>query len=278
MFKALYNKQVPLEKTSHKLKMERKNKRNNGRGRKRVPNERPAIKRINKLLGQSLPYENVIVKVDLPVTMLKKPKGPSQGAMLTIRKIADVFNSQAGTSSSSSSTAYFSINSTTTAALVALAFRLDDIADYDKYTSVFDQYRFEKVRLRFRSKNNAIFVANLTSTAQGVPSGYICIDRDDNSAPASVAALSEYDNAVPFQSNQDACVTLVPSVTPPVFAAGTFSGYTTVPCNSVWCDCANADTLHYGVKLAAGTLSGSATVTYITEIDAEYIVSFRNSK
>ncbi len=212
------------------------------------------------------------------VNFLKAPQGPRPGAALTVRELANTFNTQSGLTNVGTTTPGQFTVSSPTGTFAAVAFRLDDLPNLSAYTALFDQYRIERVKAHFRTRNPATFVANTASPNGSVPQGYLVVDRDDSSAPASVAVLQQYDNAIAFNGTDSLEVDLVPSVTATVFASGAFSGYNIRDSDSMWLDCANSDIPCYGVKLGASALSTSTTSNWTWDITAEYIVSFRKTR
>jgi hypothetical protein len=151
---------------------------------------------------------------------------------------------------------------------------MSDLTQSAQLAAVFDQYKIDYVALRFRSRNNATFVAEVAAPNNGVPTGYIAIDRDDDAAPASIAAVQEYDTCEAFGGSTDITVRLQPSVTPSLYSSGAFSGYAVE--QDIWVDVANTAVPYYGVKGGLSGLTATTTSTWVWDITAEYIVSFKN--
>jgi len=233
-----------------------------------------AMKALLKKTGEGPDVQSLEVARNLRSIFLKTPKGPYPGALFTDRQIAATFSNTTGLSNlGGASTAQFIVNSNTPT-LASIAFELADLTQVATFSALFDAYRVERVKVHFKSRNNAISVFNVASPNSGVPTGYVVVDRDDSNAPASIAALLEYDNTVAFSGEEDFTVDLVPSVTPSVFASGAFTGYLTKPSNAGWIDIANTNVPCYGIKLGAAGLTLATTSSWVWDIVAEYIVSF----
>ncbi len=215
----------------------------------------------------------------MPWKPLKAPKGPMSGAQFTIRQMPQTFGSQTGLSNVGGSSAVAQlIQGSATAVYFAIAFQLSDLTQSTTLAALFDQYRIEKVKVHFKSRNNAVSVFNTASPNGGVPTGYLVVDRDDGTALTSMSDPLQYDNVVSFNGEEDSTVELVPSITPAVYSGGAFSGYTTAPSTSHWIDIANTSIPAYGIKGAVGPLSASVTSSWVWDITAEYIVSFRKTR
>jgi len=212
------------------------------------------------------------------VPFLRSPEGPRPGAQLTVREIASTFNGSTGISNLGSVYAGQVIVNSSTPTLFAISFRLDDLQNTSNYSALFDQYRFERVRVHFRSRNNSAILANTASPNAATPTGYIVVDRDDASAPASTGALQQYGNVISLNGFESAYVDLVPSITPSVFSGGAFSGYAVQEADSCWIDIANTGVPVYGVKGGMGGLTLSTSSSWVWEVIPEYIVSFRKTR
>lgn len=223
-----------------------------------------------------LPFERIKIARNMPWKPLRSPKGPMQGAQFTIRQMPQTFSQQSGLSNvGGSSSAAQLIQSGSTAVYFSIGFELSDLTQVSTLAALFDQYRIERVKVHFKSRNNAVSVFNTASPNGGVPSVYIVVDRDDATAFTSMSDPLQYDNVQSFSGEEDASVELVPSLTPAVFASGAFSGYTTSPAPSHWIDIANTSVPAYGIKGALGPLAVSTTSAWTWDVSAEYIISFR---
>jgi len=249
-------------------KQNKKGKRSKG-----GPQRRNELAKLKALVGDAPDRGSFQVGRNLVHHFLKPPSRPMPGSRLTTRQLTKTFSNSTGLSGSS-----INIASGATSTLGALAFTLSDLAQVSSFSALFDQYRFERVRLHVKARNNAVFVANTASPNAAVPQLLLVIDRDDNTAPSAYTDLLQYDNVVSVSGEEDAIVDLVPSITPAVFSGGVFSGYASTPSNSMWIDIANTTVPVYGVKFATDTLTLSTTSSWTWDIIAEVVVSFKNTR
>jgi hypothetical protein len=192
--------------------------------------------------------------------------------------MASTFNTQTGLVNvgGSSAVAQMQQNSAT-AALIAIAFRLDDLGQASTFSALFDQYKLDKVVLRFTTRNPAVMVFNTASPNGGVPLGYVTPDRDDASAPTSVDAVRQYDLANGFTGTSSFDVVIEPRPTAALYASGAFTGYNAMD-TEPWIDVANSDVPHYGIKIGIGALTATTSSSWVWDLEAFYYVSFRNTR
>lgn len=230
----------------------------------------------SRLQNTRQPKFSVKTWIDTIPGVPKAPKGPHQGCALSTRQLCTTFNTQTGLVNvgGSGSAANLTQNGAT-AVLGAVAFRLDDLGQSSTFAALFDQYRIDKVLLRFTARNNAVNVFNTASPNGSVPMVYVTQDRDDASAPASISALKEYDKTVIMNGFSSCDVMIEARPTISAFASGAFSGYVT-PDIEPWLDMANTDVPHYGVKFGIVPLTATTTSAWTWDVDAYYYVSFRN--
>lgn len=109
------------------------------------------------------------------------------------------------------------------------------------YVALFDQYRIVEINWRFRPQFSGINF----STTDNVPLLYTVIDYDDNTNPASLAALREYQNCQThmYESFNMRCV---PHCANSLYS-GAFTSYGNM--TSPWIDLNSVGVLHYGLKL-----------------------------
>lgn len=213
---------------------------------------------------------------DRPSGYLKQPKGPHPGAMLTVRQIVGQasFTTKAGTAVSAGN-----LQSLTSDSFFAYAFGLQDMGDTSSYSSIFDQYRFEKIKLHFTSACNTVMINNQVSggttvtTAPAMPLMYLVTDFDDAAVLGSVAAAREFGTCHVLRTEDCVTVEFTPTYNldseSQVGAAMRLSGD--------WLDMAEPDVPHYGCKgVLTNHLSGNQPAQWTVE--AEYVVSFNNSR
>ncbi len=213
------------------------------------------------------------------VPFLRSPQGPMSGASFSTRQMAATFGVQSGLSNvGGTSAAAQLIQNGATNVYFAMAFQLSDLTQANTFSALFDQYRFERVRVHIRSRNPNAFLANTASPNGAMPTAYVVVDRDDATALTALSDTYQYDNVISFSGCDSIYVDLVPSVTPAVFASGAFSGYSTRDSDGLWLDIANTSIPNYGIKGAIGVLTVSTTSSWVWDIVAEYVVSFRKTR
>ncbi len=214
---------------------------------------------------------------NMRVHTLPRPLGPHPGAALTIKQMPSTFGVQSGLSNVGGSSVPANLIQNSAVFLnTTIAFQLSDIPNVSTLAALFDQYRIDKVLLRVKSRNNAVFVANTASPNGAVPTAYAVRDIDDASALSTMSDYLQYDTCLTFSGEEDFVIELTPSVTKAVFSSGAFSGYTVdQPC---WLDIANTSIPHYGVKIGVGGLTASTTSSWAWDVTAEYIVSFMSTR
>lgn len=200
---------------------------------------------------------------------IPRPLGPHTGAQASILQCIPSFTTNNGVTLASG------VNRISSGAAVAtgnVAFALNDLQAVADYKGVFDQYRFEWVHIRFRSDQPAI-----STSGGGGPANvtlYVVVDRDDGNAPASLAAIQQYDNLRSCGATQCIDVILRPSL-----AVATQTSGAVAPTrieNPSWIDTANPDVPHFGVKFVI-TADGGVTTHSNWVVEAWYVLSFKNA-
>lgn len=204
------------------------------------------------------------------------PAGPSRGAMYST--VECIRQTDMTLPTGSAIVGGVLRQSTASDVFASYAFALADIPNVASLGSLFDQYRIEKIQLRFKSRNPALFVSNATSPNNASCEPFLVIDRDDNTAPTTISELQQYDNCQQFSAQDSFDVIFEPSITPSVFASGAFSGYSVDDSGKYWFDLANTSIPHYGVKVGIPALTASTAQRFDWLVTAWYKVSFKNKR
>jgi hypothetical protein len=139
----------------------------------------------------------------------------------------------------------------------ALSFTLDSLPSYTDFTSLFDQYRFVEARVQFCPLTAAF---GPSTSAALLPTVYTIIDPDDNTTPASIAELQQYQtlevtpNGEPFQR------TLTPKAALAAFS-GAFTSYAQAP-QRMWFDCSSPSVQFYGLKWGTSPVTVAGGLSY----------------
>jgi len=148
----------------------------------------------------------------------------------------------------------------------ALAFTLADLPSYTEFTALFDQYRFERVVVKFIPAS-----ALSTTNAYHIPPLFTVIDYDDANLPGSVNELRQYQTLMVVPP----CAPHVRTLTPRL-AIGAYSGaFTSFAQARSWCDSASPAVQWYGLKYSVDSSSSSDVLYYL---EAEYTIAFRNTR
>lgn len=150
----------------------------------------------------------------------------------------------------------------------ALAFLLTDLAGYTDFTTLYDQYRFVAVEVKFipvYPTYNAIAAA---TSQWGLM--YTAIDYDDAS-PGSVALLRENATCLASHPTKEVIRRVVPHTAVAEYGAGAFTSYG----NKIgdWIDSSSPGVAHYGVKYALQASVG--TILPIFTVETIYCLEFR---
>lgn len=214
---------------------------------------------------------------DIPPPIPRMPRGPTQGAVMSTRQmVIGQFTQQTGVSTASGQGNYV-IQNGSTAVLGQISFCLADLSQVTTFSSMFDRYRIDKVKIRFASRNPAASPFNVASPNNTVPQMYVAVDRDDSTAPASTAALTEYDNSLVVPGTCSFDLDLIPSVVSTIAnASSTATSSVIRRSDEEWLDIAATTIPHFGVKFGITALAVSTSSNWYYDIEAWYYVSFKN--
>lgn len=149
-----------------------------------------------------------------------------------------------------------------------LSFKLTDVVNSSEFTTLFDQYRINKVAVVLTPHGNSAELANLNR-----PILYSRVDYDDVTGYANVNEMMESPNVRSSVGTSKHSVVLRPAVAVPLYQSGVTFAYG--PKWKQWVDCSYPSVPHYGVKFywdAAGTISTSQ----IYSVRITFYLSFRN--
>jgi hypothetical protein len=146
----------------------------------------------------------------------------------------------------------------------ALSFTLSQLPNVSELTTLFDQYRVERLEYTFYPSYTMGTPAN-TSTCI-----ITAIDYDDATVPASVGALYQYENA----QTRSGYIPFTESFKPHV-AMAAYSGAFTSYANrkSQWIDSASTGVIHYGLKFV---IPQNFTAANTWRVIGKALVSLKN--
>lgn len=158
--------------------------------------------------------------------------------------------------------------------------RLSDVPSYTEFTALFDQYKILKVVVKLMPRGNVSEDAQQTGIAQSSFANiWAVVDKDDNTAPASVAQILQYSKVKQRRTNQTLTLVFTPSQLREVYNNGITTGYG-VDMKPKWLDCASPDVQHFGYKtLLEGPNCNTtfpSTVTCVYDMKITYYLAFKN--
>lgn len=153
----------------------------------------------------------------------------------------------------------------------AMSFNLNSLPNSSEFTTLFDQYKIMKVRLRFIPFGDSVNLPISTmSGSNGLvsPGGPLvtAIDYDDSVVPGSAADLLQYQASRVTPIPKPLSMTIKPKFATEVYRSAIATGY---GARSGWLDTTNSDVPHYGVKYymnAPSALSSSFTYQVWAEV------------
>lgn len=154
----------------------------------------------------------------------------------------------------------------------ALSFSLNQLPNVTEFTQLFDQYRINKVVLKFLPVINQINV-DANSNNMIVPFFYTVIDYDDGSAPTSGADLQQYASCKVVSANKPFTRVVIPRTSTPVYRSGVSAAYLSNNARQ-WIDCNYVDVPHYGVKYWGNPTYANNQIGY--RVEGIMYIAFKN--
>lgn len=154
----------------------------------------------------------------------------------------------------------------------ALQFCLSDVPTPTDFTSLFDQWRIQQVKVEFIPLS-APFGASTTAT--NLPYLITALDYDDATTPANAAVLQQYSNAQVVYNQEYTQRTLTPRSALSAYS-GSFGSFVLAPVGE-WKDSASPGTLYYGVKWATTPVSVVSGSYQLYAIMCTYMIQCRNN-
>lgn len=216
---------------------------------------------------------------DIPPPLPKMPKGPCPGALMTTRQmVIDGFTQNTGITNATGNGNYILQNGNTPL-LGQISFCLADLDQVTTFSSLFDRYRIEKVRLRITTRSPGASVFNVASPNNAVPGVWVVVDRDDSTAPSTLDELTQYDCSCNMPGYCCLDIDLIPSVVSTIAnASSTATSSVIRRSDEVWLDLAATNIPHFGIKFGVNALQTTSTSNWYFDVQAWYTVSFKNTR
>lgn len=178
-------------------------------------------------------------------------------------------------------TAPFTVNSSWSGA--QFSFTLAALPNYSEFTSLFEQYRINGIKLTFipsadsldinQQQQNSSTAINWTT----IPRLYTAIDRDGNGQYASENAILQYGNHKIIRNPMRPFSIYVKH---PCVQVGTANLVTLVggaPKSKQWLDCDNYSVQHWGCVVGGIVPYQGGTVNMAYQVIATYYLQFKNA-
>lgn len=154
----------------------------------------------------------------------------------------------------------------------AFKFQLTDLDQVSTFTTLFDQYRIDKVVIKFVPRS---LITSVAGNAQGANFAYwyAVKDTDDATTPATEAEMREHDDCkIMSYDGRIKSFTVYPHIASAVWGAGVFASFENKKSN--WIDVASTTVEHYGFKALFPATAVAGTMNY--DVFCDYYFSFKN--
>lgn len=146
--------------------------------------------------------------------------------------------------------------------LSSIIFALSNLAGFNRYTDLFDQYRVVGAEIWINPS-----ASQSTPGAPEIGTWVSCVDLDDALAPSNYAACSMAQGALQTSVLAAHYHSWVPAVDLALYA-GAFTNYGNV--QNQWIDCSSSGVYQYGVKYAVSATSTAITFNFILRARVEF--------
>lgn len=174
----------------------------------------------------------------------------------------------------------------TTPAALTIRFQLDMTLEYNQWVNLYDQYRINKVVVKWCPHYRLGQIARLENTTvpgtqfDSYPRGPVMIgtviDHDDDNPLASFNNAQLYNSFKMFKSTQTWSRVIIPSVLFQTYESTIQTGY--APRYKQWISSNDASVPHYGFKAFGMQPEGDETYYLKGHLELIFYVSFKNKK
>lgn len=138
----------------------------------------------------------------------------------------------------------------------AYVFTIGDLPNVSEFSSLFDEYLITGIQIKFIPDITGNDATPIGSVVQ-LPNFFTVIDHDDNTAPANLNELLQYQSLRMTRAHLLHKRYLKPMVSNAIYKSGLTSGYGSI--KAQWCDFVNTDIAHYGLKYCMDPMWNNAT-------------------
>jgi hypothetical protein len=162
-----------------------------------------------------------------------------------------------------------------------ILFDLANCKGYLNYTTIFDYYRINWVKVEFVPMlatlvNRPYDDTTTPSTSGEVPEFVTALDRDSNSAPIDMGALLIRGQKKISKATKKHTWKFTPNRLIQLYESATTTGYKIDSDVKSFLDCADSGIPHYGLKYVMA--AASPANCYVYEVQITYNVSFRGKR
>lgn len=138
----------------------------------------------------------------------------------------------------------------------AIGFTIGSLPDITDFTTLYDQYRINKIKVEFVPGLSGIDGNPMsTSNLFGLPHLHTVVDYDDANAPSTASQLMQYPGYRRTRGDRTHKRYFTPAIATEVFRSSLSTSYS--PKWKAWCDFASTDVPHYGIKYVADAFANS---------------------
>lgn len=146
------------------------------------------------------------------------------------------------------------------AAVGARNFTFDKLPGYTEFTSLYDEYRINKVVYKFIPNYTGVDM-NPLSTALSMCNFHSILDFDDSTAPAGFTEILQYPSYKMTRGNRMHTRAFTPAIS---FEVGGNIGYSIK--YKQWINCSNITVPHRGIKYVVDQSTATGTFNVITTV------------
>jgi hypothetical protein len=163
-----------------------------------------------------------------------------------------------------------------------IQFKFSNCLDFSSWTTLFDQYRINKVVVEFIPVQTQAMVKQFddtTTVGAGVnliPRFTSCIDLDDSVNPTDFNVVFQRPNSRTVPATEKVTYTFTPTRLGMVYRSSSQTGYVIDSDTRKFVDCAQNDVPHYGIKYVITPTSPANAFQY--RIETKYYISLKNRR
>lgn len=158
--------------------------------------------------------------------------------------------------------------SNVTTTLIGYNFSLDDLPNSSEFTSLYDMYKINCVKLTFLPQQTQSISSGSINNPNASARFFSAIDYNDSNAPASIDELRNYQSCkvTPILRPHKRVI-----FKPKILVGGVMT-------SSPWLTTATPSANYFGLKVAVEPMDSTSTTTMMYTVEAKMYMSFKNVK